>query len=390
MEDKYKDIRDKISAARIELMRRHPFYASLAFSLEVVIDDTLAIPTAAVSNSRMMFHPNFVKKLTHSELVFLTAHEVMHPALLHLTRRNDRDPMVWNLAADVVINRLLIESQVGTMPAGGIDDAALYARGDGVTDNIYDLLINDQSAVEKLCQGGKGDGSDGQKGALETLIEGGEDGEPQTEAEKAAQETKWKVKLATAAIEAQKAGAMPAGLRRFVDNLLQPKVPWQTVLMQFTRPAKTDDRTWAKPNRRYMAHKMYMPGFDGVETDEIVVAVDCSGSINGELLSQFAAELRSIQEDTRPVCIHVVYFDSEVSHHDTFDLTEEVDVQPHGGGGTAFSPIFRFIADNEINAACCVVLTDLCCNDFGPEPSYPVLWVSTMQGTAPWGQVVIM
>jgi predicted metal-dependent peptidase len=58
-------------------------------------------------------------------------------------------------------------------------------------------------------------------------------------------------------------------------------------------------------------------------------------------------------------------------------------------GGTRFSPIFSEIENRDIAPACVVVLTDLCCADFGPQPDYPVLWVSTdPAGTAPWGEVI--
>ena len=123
---------------------------------------------------------------------------------------------------------------------------------------------------------------------------------------------------------------------------------------------------------------------------EIVVAVDCSGSIGEHELNIFAAEIRGITEDTKPVALHVVYFDSEVCHHDTFGPDDQLHVEPHGGGGTAFSPIFEFVESKGIDPACAVVLTDLCCNDFGPAPHYPVLWVSTDPGTAPWGEIIHM
>ena len=46
--------------------------------------------------------------------------------------------------------------------------------------------------------------------------------------------------------------------------------------------------------------------------------------------------------------------------------------------------------DHDIDPVACVVLTDLCCDDFGDEPAYPVLWVSNMKGDAPWGEIVYM
>ena len=39
---------------------------------------------------------------------------------------------------------------------------------------------------------------------------------------------------------------------------------------------------------------------------------------------------------------------------------------------------------------CGVVLTDLCCSDFGPATPYPTLWVSNHSDSAPWGDVVMM
>jgi hypothetical protein len=46
--------------------------------------------------------------------------------------------------------------------------------------------------------------------------------------------------------------------------------------------------------------------------------------------------------------------------------------------------------EHGIDPVACVFLTDLCCSDFGDAPDYPVLWVSTESGTAPFGEVVLM
>jgi len=67
-----------------------------------------------------------------------------------------------------------------------------------------------------------------------------------------------------------------------------------------------------------------------------------------------------------------------------------LDIKPHGGGGTAFSPVFEYIEEHGIEPIAIVFLTDLCCDDFGNEPNCPVLWVSTDEGTAPFGEVVLM
>ena len=73
-----------------------------------------------------------------------------------------------------------------------------------------------------------------------------------------------------------------------------------------------------------------------------------------------------------------------------FEQGEAPVIKPHGGGGTAFSPVFQFMRDKDINPVACVFLTDLCCGDFGDAPDYPVLWVSTHNDQAPFGEVVMM
>ena len=125
---------------------------------------------------------------------------------------------------------------------------------------------------------------------------------------------------------------------------------------------------------------------------ELVVAVDCSGSIDEDTLNQFAAEVLTIKEDSNPSCIHVVYFDHEVSHYEKFTRDDELHIEPHGGGGTAFSPVFDYLNKHGIDPIACVFLTDLYCDDYGDEPSFPVLWVATDKDKtdAPFGEVVVM
>jgi len=52
--------------------------------------------------------------------------------------------------------------------------------------------------------------------------------------------------------------------------------------------------------------------------------------------------------------------------------------------------VFRYMEENDIEPVATIFLTDLCCNDFGDQPNHPVLWVSNMDGDAPWGEVVLM
>jgi predicted metal-dependent peptidase len=88
---------------------------------------------------------------------------------------------------------------------------------------------------------------------------------------------------------------------------------------------------------------IHMPSISGEVLGEVAFAVDCSGSIGDKELAEFAAEVRAVWEDMCPVRIHVMYFDSEVSHYDKFERDDTLHIEAHGGGGTAFSPVFRYM-----------------------------------------------
>jgi predicted metal-dependent peptidase len=366
-------VQERVTKARVSLVLGHPFFATLALHMKLELDDT--VPTACTNGKYVKFGPAFVDRLTDEELLFVMAHEVMHPALSHNYRMKGREHRRWNMAGDYVINQLLSDEKIGKRPEFCLHDPALYQQGGGSTDGIYNLL-------PPQPEGGSG----GQGG-------GGPDmGDDIREADDpdGSEEADMPARVAQAANAAKMAGKLSAGIARLVDEILRPKVDWRDVLQRFIVKVRTDQRTFARPNRRFASQGLYLPSVSGEALGPIVVAVDCSGSITADVLSQFAAEIRAIHEDGRPRELHVVYFDASVSHHDTFGPDDTVNIEAHGGGGTAFSPIFQHIDERGIEPVACVVLTDLYCADFGPCPGYPVLWVSNGASEAPWGEVVMM
>ena len=368
-------VKKRLSKAKTALILEHPFVGSVAMNMPFTFDSS--IPTAATNGKRVLFNPWFCDDLTDEELKFLVAHECLHPMLEHNYRRGERDPRKWNQAADYVINKLLTDDGIGKMPECGLLDHDIYNQGGGISDGIYNILPDEP------------DGGDGGNGYTGSGLDECQDGEG-TQAEKEQQAAEWKVKVAQAGQAAKMMGKLSAGMERLVDEVLNPKVDWREVLQRFVTKCKDDTRTWARPNRRLISQGIYAPSVTGEAIGELVVAIDCSGSIGVEELNQFASEVVTIHEDHKPTKIHVVYFDSEVSHHDEYTKDDTVEITGHGGGGTAFSPIFRFIEKKDIEPVACVVLTDLHCSDFGNEPAYPTLWVTNSATEAQWGEVVEM
>lgn len=370
MTNKYETQNNRIKAARSRLCGKHPFFGALAWGLPYRFDDTIQPPTACVNDKEIIWHPEFVEKLTLEETVFVLAHECMHPALMHLLRRGDRKPIKWNIACDIVVNQLLVTNGVGKMPDLCVYEPQIYQSADGKVEAIYDLLPDtiDDKIMDMMGE----------------LVGAAEDVKAQ-----------WRDKIQAAAATAKAAGNMPGNLQGLVDQLTTPKVKWQDRFRNFVTTTRGKDRTWAKRNRRTAALDLMLPGAEGEQMGELVFAIDCSGSTSDQMVAQCGAELRNIQEELRPEKIHVIYWDTVVQKHEEFEPDDPVEAKVFGRGGTDPRCIWDYIEEHGINPENVVVATDLYFGGheaFGTQPSYPVLWcvMESSCKDAPWGEVLVV
>jgi len=110
--------REKLTKARIQLLRRYPFFGYLALSLKFV---EWNVGTFAVDDyGNFYYNPAIVERTDVDQLMFIIAHEVMHLALQHNVRRGRRNKMLWNVACDLAINTLLAEQFESHMIPEGV------------------------------------------------------------------------------------------------------------------------------------------------------------------------------------------------------------------------------------------------------------------------------
>src|SRR5262249_20793082 len=95
----------KLTRARTQILLSQPFFGTLCLRLKLIAG---AVPTMATDGQRIVYAPAFVNSLQPAELEAVLAHEVLHCALGHHCRRGQRDPRLWNEAADLAINPLLV------------------------------------------------------------------------------------------------------------------------------------------------------------------------------------------------------------------------------------------------------------------------------------------
>jgi predicted metal-dependent peptidase len=394
----------RIQKARTALLLDHPFFGSLLFRLKG--QERTSIQTMATDGVSLFYNPEFVATLSQGELAGILAHEVMHPALQHHTRRGDRSLNRWNMACDYAINPLLIDAGLA-LPK----DVLLDHRFRGMSaEHIYNLLDQDeQESKQKSGSSNRSDdpsksGDDG-----ESSQDGSEDGPsapitpggvgqvldaPLTEEadgkDSSEQARDWQIAVEQAESLAKLAGKVPTGLERSIKEAAQATVDWRELLRRLWSDTAPADYSWMRPNRRHIWVGLYLPGTVREGVGEIVIAVDCSGSVSARQLGLFEAEIRSILEGQRPQRTHVMYFDALVQKVDTYEAGQPIQLKPKGGGGTDFRPCFQWLDENHIVPQTLVFLTDLDGSFPNAAPAYPVLWASTESRHAPFGQVIPM
>jgi predicted metal-dependent peptidase len=107
-----------ISASRLRVRLKSPFFATL--SLFANYRPSYSIPTAATDGKDIYFNPDFLLSLPKAQQDGLLLHELLHAALLHTTRKGHRQANLWNIAADIVVNGLIVEQRLFELPKGGI------------------------------------------------------------------------------------------------------------------------------------------------------------------------------------------------------------------------------------------------------------------------------
>jgi predicted metal-dependent peptidase len=362
-----------MAKARTHLMLRQPFFGSLALRLQL-IEDT-EIKTMATDGKSIRYNPDFVQLHQIDEIEGVIAHEVMHVAMCHHLRMGDRDHEKWNVATDYAINLVVVDSGLKIPECGLLD-----RQYEGLAaETIYARLPQEDLPEE----GGAWDfGS--------VTQQTGEDGSALTESEINAAAEEVQIAVLQAHQAAKAAGKEPAHIEGLIKEMSKPKVDWRDKLRAFLAGDQPDDYTWRHPNRKfYGTYGIYMPSVNHYGVGHVGVIADVSGSTQS-VLKQFLAELNRLTEDMRPESVTVIGCDSKVQSVNTYysgELIEELDST--GGGGTRMTPAFDWINENAPHVDSVVCLTDLYIWDFPEEPDYPVLWVSTGDDSAPFGEVVM-
>ena len=371
------EVYDRIVVARVGLLLRHPFFGNMATRLRILAADDW-LPTAAVDGRNLYYNTQFFNAMNNKEIEFVVAHEILHMVFDHLGRREDRHPMLYNIAADYKVNNLLVRDRIGEKPK--IVDCFQDFKYDGDTsEEIYDKLFEDakeagkelQELLDQLDQEGEmldehldaeGEG-EGEEGKEEKDSNGnGVSKKPAKYSKEELKKIRDEIKegMMTAA-QVAGAGNTPGEIQRIIKELTEPKMNWREILQQQIQSVIKNDFTFARPNRKSWHTGAILPGQDFDETIDISVAIDMSGSIGDAQAKDFLSEIKGIMDQYTEYNIKVWCFDTKVYNEQDFtsdngDSLEDYEVI--GGGGTDFMANWKYMKENDIQPKKFIMFTD--------------------------------
>jgi predicted metal-dependent peptidase len=419
----------KIRRCFTQIISNYGFFSDLLFQLKIIeAAPGSGVDTMATDGICIAYSPNFVNQLTEQENIFVLIHEIMHNANFHFARMSGRDPQLWNVAADYAINlqiddmkKELKHEHIMSPPSGILLDEQYRGMN---AEMIYDLLVKNQKPNKqgqgqpgqgkpgqgKPGQGQPGQGQPGQgqpgqgkaggtpegdirkPGSLTdkgtTIYQGNDqisDAKNVDELEKA-----WEKARSNAS--AKNAGTGSASLDRWIRKVNKPKINWRAELRKFVAQIY-DQLDYAYSNKRYIWQDMHLPGpknADKSTYQNVIIAIDTSGSINDDTLAKFGAEILKLFKTYNVNKCYVIWCDSDipvdgVQLFDVADKSFKLDkLKPKGGGGTSFKPPFKWIQTNILKKGKIPAFVIYFTDAFGDAPSPSEYSIKSYQNRVLW------
>ena len=326
-------------------INHYPLLGGLATGFKIVETinraDLNDIEIAAVNVINGEIYVNPAAGLSFEEWKFVLAHEYLHAGLQHHARRNGREPYLWNIACDFVINDWLHEMQIGIMPQNGLMyDETLKNMS---AEEIYDILtdnIRKNSKLNTFRGYGKGDIID--KGWSPDM------NKPTTLDDFCKNALRSGLEYHTSTGR----GYIPAGLIEEIKALSMPPVPWDVELAKWFdtwfMPVEKH-RTYARPSRRQSSTPdIPRPSWIRPEIPEYsrtyAVIIDTSGSMSPEMIGKALGAAASYSVSKDVPLVRVVFCDAQaydIGYIAPEDIAGRVMVK--GRGGTILQPAVDLI-----------------------------------------------
>jgi predicted metal-dependent peptidase len=371
-------VTDKISKAKAKLLVEYPFFGALASKIEIVQNDD--IEAFKSDDAKLEYSNSFISDASIEELEFVLSNSAMHASLSHKNRKNNRSGWLWQLATDYAINDMLVESGLHRPYQAHYSKKYAGFYAEEIYASLKDDILRDEEDLEY-----EADDIDEQKNDSDTQLKK----EKKSSVEQMLDAQLFE-EFTLSEIEKEKNDdRFPEAINRFFTLSFSNKINWRDELRDAIDRFARDDFAMMPPNKKYIYTGFYLPSATS-ETFNLVVAIDSSGSIDEELLSEFLSELNYLMQSVAKYKIDLLVCDDKLHSHETFYSGDELEVNIKGGGGTDFRAVFSYVDAELEDTKLLLYFSDLDGIFPNDEPNYEIKWISPKGKDVPFGSVVII
>jgi len=384
------------------------FYSFVISKMSVQINRT--VPTAAVgfynNKFNIIINDLFFDSLSMDERIAVLIHETHHIILQHIFRRDQRDPKLFNIAADIAINQNIIN-----IPEGGMFPSTFDFPENLSAEQYYVLLQKEKEEQEQEKEqdgessedgdsqdGEDGDSQDGQgnwspstghpdlTGDEELTIDSHDLwSELSPEDQELAKSTM--KKTLDEAIQKSK-GNVPNDIESLLELWrIKAKISWKKELKKIVTSKIGSKIGTIKRRDRRLPNRMDVKGKKSFyDNPEVIVLLDVSGSVSNEELASGLVEINEICKVTNSN-LNLIQVDTQAGKLEEYNPKKKT-FKRSKGGGTYIAAGIKQVQDDKISCDVVVVVTDGYIEDVSTDQYWkafkkPVLFLSTTGDMTP-------
>lgn len=388
---------DLLENVRIQIRTRIPYFMLLSNLVTLELGDKMTIkgkerlvPHAMTDGSRIVFNHDYLKSLSPSQRLFIVCRMILAVVRKQHMLRFGRDENTWDVACEQVILNQLQDfiAEFGDKGAPisipkGVEIDRNYKGLDEF--QVFDKLPK-SGGQNSQGQGGNGKGGKGGKDQTGTQTGSVVSGTVSPE-EYQKQSKKISDALVAADVMAKKAGKGSGLWGKLAQESLEVGPDPESLLVRFVTNSMPTARTWRRPDQRYLAMGQYMPAVLKNNIGELVILVDCSGSMGRDDVADGIGWVHNACQKCHPEKVHIVYFTGKIERVDIFKWNDNFLVPDEiPNGGTSFAAAQKYLDD--VTPKCVLWFTDGW-DMFPPDPGIPTLWLMTdLSQNPPFGDVI--
>ena len=373
---------EKLTLGKLKLMCTNRFFSSVLihfYEEAIEREECKAFPTIGVNaHGRIKFNPIFINSLELDMLIGILCHEALHVIFLHLVRYPEKNFFnfeIWNIATDAVINNILINHENMSLPPNGIipnrnskltldiensiDKLEIEIK-DKPAETVYYEIINQLKKKGLFSKIPFGNLTNNEKqnsnifqdqGIDNHTLEVKENGENLSQEDQQKISKNWSAIVKNAIMQSSNGRDTSSNwVKRAFEDLLKPQLDWRSILRSKIKAVLPYNYSYRTPAKRSFVTKIYTPSIYK-KPEEIIVAIDVSGSISEEELNTFISEIYGIIRSYENLTVRVLFWSTHVDEKNDIRLKPStfknvLNIVPNSTGGTEISCVKQYLKNN--------------------------------------------